>query len=149
MRLEEELKQSKFKSEYQKAILNIVFTGKWLESMSNKALKPFGLSTQQYNVLRILKGQDGKAISVNAIISRMFDKMSNASRLVEKLKQKGLIERVQSEHDRRQVDVKITAQGLKLLEKCSAKMNNFEDFKLKISEEEVGRLNELLEKIRA
>ncbi|MCO6500444.1 MAG: MarR family transcriptional regulator [Vicingus serpentipes] len=149
MKLEEELKQDKFKSEYQKAILNILFTGNWLESDSSRILKPFGLSPQQYNVLRILKGQGDNAISVNDIMSRMIDKMSNASRLVEKLRQKELIERVICEHDRRQVDVRITKKGMGLLEKANKEMTSFTLLKSKISEKEAKLLNEILEKIRA
>ena len=148
MKLEEEIKQGKFKSEYQKAILNILFTGNWLNSDSTRRLKPYGISPQQYNVLRILKGQKGNAISVNDIMSRMIDKMSNASRLVEKLRKKNLIERVICEHDRRQVDVKITKKGLKLLMEVDKIMSDLGALKNKISKEEAQTLNEILEKIR-
>jgi len=149
MKLEEELKQVEFKSEYQKALLNILFTGHWLDSDSSRILKPFGLSPQQYNVLRILKGQGDKAISVNEIMNRMIDRMSNASRLVEKLRQKELIERVICEHDRRQVDVKITQKGLKLLEEADKEMINFDLLRARITQEEAITLNEILEKIRS
>lgn len=148
MRLEEELKQGKFKSAYQKAILNILFTGNWLDSDAAKRLKPFGISAQQYNVLRILKGQGENSISVNDIMSRMIDKMSNASRLVEKLRTKELIERVTCEHDRRQVDVRITKKGLKLLEKADLEMNFLGEIESKISEKEATVLSQILEKIR-
>jgi len=148
MKLEEELQQEKFKSEHEKVMLNILFTGNLLESDSYKILKPFGLSPQQYNVLRILKGQEGKAISVNNIMSRMIDKMSNASRLVEKLRQKELIERVVSEQDRRQVDVKITLKGQQLLEKATKEVNNLDRIKSNITTEEAQQLNEILDKIR-
>lgn len=148
MTLEEELKQAKFKSEYQKAMLNVLFTGNWLGSDSSRILKPFGLSPQQYNVLRILKGQKGKAISVNNIMSRMIDKMSNTSRLVEKLRQKELIERVVCENDRRQVDVRITKKGLDLLTEAGKEMNNIDRIKANITLEEAQKLNELLDKIR-
>lgn len=149
MRLEEELQQEGFQSEYQKAVLNILFTSNWLESDSARLLKPFGISSQQYNVLRILKGQGGNAISVNNIMSRMIDKMSNASRLVEKLRKKELIERVTCEHDRRQVDVRITSAGLALLVEADKVMNKFDDMKDKLTEKEAASLSELLEKIRA
>ncbi len=148
MRLEDELKQEKFQSEFQKAILNILFTGNWLEADSNRILKPFGISTQQYNVLRILKGQGKNAISVNNIISRMIDKMSNASRLVEKLRQKGLIERVICEHDRRQVDVRVSKKGLALLLEAEKEMSKLGNIKSKISEKEAKIINLILEKIR-
>ena len=148
MRLEEELKQEEFSSEYQKAILNILFTGHWLESENAKFLKPYGISPQQYNVLRILKGQGDKAISVNNIMSRMIDKMSNASRLVEKLRQKKLIERVTCDSDRRQVDVKITKDGLRLLKKLSKEMDSFDMIMTKLTKTDAKNLNTILDKIR-
>jgi DNA-binding MarR family transcriptional regulator len=148
MRLEEELQQKKFSSELLKAILNIEFTGNWLDAEANRVLKPFEISSQQYNVLRILKGQGDNAISVNNIMGRMINKMSNASRLVEKLRKKGLIERVTCESDRRQVDVRITKKGLKLLVESGAAMNKFDKMKSKLTEKEAKQLNELLEKIR-
>ncbi len=148
MKLEEELKQDKFQSEYQKAVLNVLFTSNWLESDSARILKPFDISSQQYNVLRILKGQGNNAISVNEIMTRMIDKMSNASRLVEKLRKKELIERVTCEHDRRQVDVIITKKGLALLKEASKEMNVFDNLKERITEKEAKVLNEVLEKIR-
>jgi DNA-binding MarR family transcriptional regulator len=149
MRLEEELQQDGFKSEYQKAVLNILFTSNWLESDSARVLKPFGISSQQYNVLRILKGQGTNAISVNNIMSRMIDKMSNASRLVEKLRKKELIERVTCEHDRRQVDVRITVEGLALLNEADKVMNQFDGLKGRLSQDEAVLLSDLLEKIRS
>ena len=148
MRLEEELQQKKFSSEILKAILNIEFTGNWLDAEANRVLKPFDISSQQYNVLRILKGQGDNAISVNNIMSRMINKMSNASRLVEKLRQKELIERVTCENDRRQVDIRITAKGLKLLVESGKGMSKFDNMKSKLTEKEARVLNELLEKIR-
>jgi DNA-binding MarR family transcriptional regulator len=148
MKLEEELQQNKFQSEHQKAILNILFTSNWLESDSARILKPFGISSQQYNVLRILKGQGENAISVNDIMSRMIDKMSNASRLVEKLRKKELIERVICEHDRRQVDIRITNKGLKLLKEADKEMGRFADIISKITDKEAKALSAILEKIR-
>jgi DNA-binding MarR family transcriptional regulator len=148
MRLEEELQQKKFSSEILKAILNIEFTGNWLDAEANKILKPFDISSQQYNVLRILKGQGDNAISVNNIMSRMINKMSNASRLVEKLRKKELIERVVCEADRRQVDVRITNKGLQLLVDTVKEMKRFDQMKSKLTEKEAKSLNDLLEKIR-
>jgi DNA-binding MarR family transcriptional regulator len=149
MRLEEELKQDKFQSEHQKALLNILFTGNWLSLDSVRLLKPYGISPQQYNVLRILKGQKGEAISVNEIMSRMIDKSSNASRLVEKLRQKELIERVTCERDRRQVDIMITTKGMKLLDEASRNIDAIDQLTGKISENEAKKLNDILEKIRS
>ena len=144
MRLEEELQQKKFSSEVLKAVLNIEFTGNWLDAEANRVLKPFGISSQQYNVLRILKGQGDNAISVNNIMSRMINKMSNASRLVEKLRQKELIERVTCESDRRQVDVRITKKGLDLLVDTGKEMSAFDKMKSKLTEKEAKLLNDLL-----
>lgn len=95
-----------------------------------------------------MKGQGEKAISVNDIMSRMIDKMSNASRLVEKLRKKELIERVICEHDRRQVDVRINAKGLILLKSVDEEMNNIGEMSAKITDKEAQMLSEILEKIR-
>ena len=129
-------------------MLNILFTGHWLDSENTKILKPYGISPQQYNVLRILKGQHPNAISVNNIMGRMIDKMSNTSRLVEKLRQKEFIERVICEHDRRQVDVKITDKGIKLLEKLTSKMDDFDQIINKITIGEAKLINTILDKVR-
>lgn len=148
MKIEEEIKQDKFHSEYQKLAINILFTSNWLSANSTKILKPYGISPQQYNVLRILKGQSPKAISVSNIMERMIDKMSNTSRLVEKLRQKELIERVTCESDRRQVDVKITHKGLALLEKVNKEMNAFKNIADNLNEQEAKTINQLLDKMR-
>ncbi len=148
MKIEDEIKQNRFHSEYQKLAINILFTNQWLTANTTKILKPFGISPQQYNVLRILKGQSPKAISVSNIMERMIDKMSNTSRLVEKLRQKELIERVTCEKDRRQVDVKITKKGLDLLEKVKTEMNAFKTISNNLTEKEAKTINELLDKMR-
>ena len=148
MKIEDEIKQGKFHSEYQKLAINILFTNQWLTANTTKILKPFGISPQQYNVLRILKGQSPKAISVSNIMERMIDKMSNTSRLVEKLRQKELIERVTCEKDRRQVDVKITKKGLNMLEKVKTEMNAFKTISDNLTEKEASTINDLLDKMR-
>lgn len=148
MKIEQEIKQEKFHSEYQKLAINVLFTSNWINAATTKILKPYGISPQQYNVLRILKGQANRAISVSNIMDRMIDKMSNTSRLVEKLRQKGLIERVTCELDRRQVDVKITKQGLKLLETVKSEVNGFKELSENISESEAKSINKLLDKMR-
>src|SRR3989338_6623200 len=125
MKIGDAIKQKEFKSEFQKLFINIIYTANWLNNESIKTLKPFGISPQQYNVLRILKGQHPNAITVNNIIDRMLDKSSNASRLVDKLKQKGLVERDVCNNDRRQVDIKITKKGIALIEDISKKMDSF------------------------
>ncbi len=149
MKIEDAIKQKEFKSEHQKLFINILYTANWLNNETLKALKPFGLSPQQYNVLRILKGQHPNSISVNNIIDRMLDKSSNASRLVDKLKQKDLVEREVCTNDRRQVDIKITTKGLKLLTDIGEKLDNLNGFKDSITIEEAKKLNNYLDKIRS
>lgn len=148
MKIEEAIKQKEFKSEYQKLFINIIYTANWLNNESIKTLKPFGISPQQYNVLRILKGQYPNAITVNNIINRMLDKSSNASRLVDKLKQKELVERETCDIDRRQVDIKITKKGISLLDDLSKKMDSFNNMPNVVSVLEAKKLNEILDKIR-
>ena len=149
MKIEEEIKQSKFKNEHQKLMINLLFTGKWVNNIAAQHIKCYGLTTQQYNVLRILRGQKNKCISVNAISDRMIDKMSNVSRLIDKLESKRFVERKINGNDRRQVDIKISERGLQLIqeiEKTESKM--FSDFK-KLSIKEAEVLNRLLDKIRS
>lgn len=148
MRLEDEIKQKKFDSEKQKLLVNLIFTGNWIKDINSQMLKPFGLTTQQYNILRILRGQHPKPASVNLLIDRMMDKMSNASRLVEKLRLKGFVERRECEKDRRQADVVITKEGLDLLKRIDSTMVAFEKRFEHLSEEESAQVNQLLDKLR-
>ena len=149
MKIEDAIKQKEFKSEHQKLLINILYTANWLNNETLKALKPFGVSPQQYNVLRILKGQYPNSISVNNIIDRMLDKSSNASRLVDKLKQKDLVEREVCTNDRRQVDIKITAKGLKLLNEIGEKLDNLNGFKETITKEDAKKMSAFLDQIRS
>lgn len=149
MELEKEISQSKFASPWHKMVVNIIYTGNWIHTSHSAFMKKYGVTPQQFNILRILKGQYPKAATVNLLIERMLDKMSNASRLVDKLKAKGLVDRKQCEKDRRQVDVIITDKGLKLLESMEdgfKKMNL--DYKKAITEEEANELNRILDKLR-
>ena len=148
MELGKEIKQNKFKNEYQKAMLNVMYTGNWVNAEHARFFKNYGLSPQQYNLLRILKGQHPMPASVNLLIDRMLDKMSNASRLVEKLRQKNLVERTTSETDRRQVDVILTEEGFAILEKIEHDFDVLEETFKKLSEEEVIFLNKILDKVR-
>lgn len=149
MKLEDELKMKKFVSAYQRANLNIIFTGFWLSDKFNAVLKPYGISEQQYNVLRILRGQNGKAINLLSVQERMIQKMSNATRLVEKLRKKGLVEREVCEQNRRQVDISITDKGLKLLEKIDIEIKEFESTLFKnIDEKDAQTIGDLLDKLR-
>jgi DNA-binding MarR family transcriptional regulator len=149
MELEKELKQNKkFKTEYQKLTVNIMFTSSWLNNSQSKLFKPFGISPQQYNILSILRGQLPNPASVSLLQDRMIDKMSNASRLVDKLKLKKLVERKECKADRRQVDIIITEKGLELLETISKDLDIAEDSFKSITVSEAKELNRILDKLR-
>lgn len=148
MEISKEIKQTKFKNEYQKMLINILFTSGWLSSKHTCNLKPYGISTQQFNILRILRGQHPKPATVNLLIDRMLDKNSNASRLVEKLRIKKLVERAVCPEDRRAVNVIITQKGLDLLEELDKKDGSiFKELK-NVSEKEATTINTLLDKLR-
>lgn len=148
MKLEEEIKQPKFKNEYQKLIINLIYTAGWVSFRNNDMLKEFKLTNQQYNILRILRGQYPKPATVNLLIDRMLDKMSNASRIVDKLVTKKLVDRTICTEDRRKADVVITKKGLKLLEDIDGLENKWEKHLKKLSSSEAVLLNNLLDKIR-
>lgn len=149
MKLEDEIKQTAFKNDHQKAAINVIFTASWLNQMHMETLKPFNISIQQFNILRILRGMKSNPASVKLLGERMVDKMSNASRLVEKLKAKGLVERNACPHDRRQVDICITKKGLQVTEKASQELELKQSETMKtISPEEATLLSEILDKLR-
>jgi DNA-binding MarR family transcriptional regulator len=148
MSIEQDIKQANFKSPYSKAIINVIYTNNWLQSLQVEIFKPFDLTLQQYNVLRILRGQYPNPITVIAIIERMLDKMSNASRLVDKLLAKELVIRRLCPHDRRAVDVIITEKGLDLLAELDTLQNQWEDKLQGLTESEALQLSVLLDKMR-
>jgi len=149
MRLEEEIKQTSFKNEVHKVNLNVMFTGGWLNARTCHALKPYKLSHQQYNVLRILRGAPEHSANLCEIQVRMLDRMSNATRLVEKLRLKGLLTRELCPDNRRKVDIRITPAGLKLLGKIDEKLNRMHaESSRNLTEEEARNLNALLDKMR-
>ncbi len=148
MRLEDEIQQKQFKNVYQRALINVNFTSIWLLSRQNKILKPHNVSIQQFNILRILKGQYPKPAPLKLLTERMIDKMSNTSRLVEKLRNKDLVRRETCPDNRRQVDIMITQKGLKFLEKLSEIIDNEIKNLEVISEKEATELNRILDKLR-
>ena len=148
MKLEQEIKMEKFRSQFQKAYLNIIFTGNWMEAKTDALLKPFDISHQQYNVLRILRGQQGEAINLYEVQERMLNKMSNATRLVEKLRQKGLVTREQCASNRRKVEIAITPKGLDLLNRIDPLMQEQEEKYFGcVSEQEAELINRILDRI--
>ncbi|HLO43504.1 MAG TPA: MarR family transcriptional regulator [Leadbetterella sp.] len=150
MSLEQEIKQTRpFKSVYEKTLVNIMFTNNWIFFKQNKYLKKFDISSQQYNVLRILNGQKDKPLTINEIIDRMLDKMSNASRLVDKLYAKGYVSREQKIGNRRACDVKITSKGKVFLEEVTKSITAIEKDLDSLNEAEYEELNRLLDKLRS
>lgn len=148
MKLEDQIKQSSFTSEMQKALINIAYTNSYLQSLLNKQFKPYNITIQQFNVLRILKGQHPEPVSINEITARMVDKMSNASRLVEKLKSKGYVNRSTCMFDRRQADVSLTESGVALLNDLNkAHDEQMSDFR-HVSEDDYKVLNAILDDFR-
>lgn len=149
MRLEDELKQVRpFASERQKAMVNIMFTNGWLNDHFREFMKPFGLTHQQYNVLRILRGSDPRPLSTSCIRDRMIDRMSDASRIVDRLFRKGLVNRVPSPRDRRLVEVRISEEGLRLLSLIDKDAETMHGGMGALTEEELRQLNSLLDRLR-
>src|SRR5882762_10900231 len=148
MRIDEEIQSSKFENNYHKVVINISYTYSWVNNQSRHLFEKNNITLQQFNILRILRGQYPKPATVNLLKDRMVDKMSDASRIVDRLVQKGMVSRCTNTKDRRAVDIRISDQGLAIL----AKMD--EDFKIKdllqnnLTEEEAGQLSDLLDKLR-
>ncbi len=149
MTIEEEIKQYTFKDEISKMVVNIVFTSGWLNQHVNCFLKDYGLSPQQYNILRILRGQYPNCATLGLIQDRMLDKMSNASRLVEKLRIKNLVTRNVDDSDRRQVKIKITEKGLEILKQTDIEEDKNNQFADVLSDDEAKVINNLLNKLRS
>lgn len=149
MSLEEDVKQEKFQSEHQKAAINILYTGNWLYNINASFLKKFGITPEQFNVLRILRGAHPKTLMLADITCRMIDKSSNATRLVEKLRQKDFVTREICENNRRQVDISITDKGLALLKKIDAQNALWIDTFKNLTKAEAVELNRILDKLRA
>lgn len=148
MGIEQDIRQSRFKSPYHKATVNLIYTASCLNHRFQRTLKEYDITTPQFNILRILRGQSPNATTVNDLIARMLDKSSNASRIVEKLVAKKLVDRRICPHDRRAVDVSITAEGLILLEKIDTIEPQLFFGLDSLSEEEASRLSDLLDKGR-
>lgn len=148
MSLEQDIQQSKFRNEHQKAVVNLLFTVSWLKEQTRAIFDPEEITPQQFNILRILRGSHPKPLSTQAIRDRMLEKMSDTSRIVDRLIVKGLVKKVTCESDRRLVDVQITDKGRKLLERIDLKENEMDEIVKGLNEAEAKELNQLLDKIR-
>ena len=148
MGIEKDISQSKFRSEYQKATINLIYTFNWMNERLKTMLDQYDITPQQFNILRILRGA-GKPISTLQIRQRMLDKMSDTSRIVDRLLKKGLVQKVVCEGDRRLVDVTISASGLALLERIDVHQDEMDSVFKNLDEEQAITLNNLLDKIRS
>lgn len=148
MSIETDIKQASFRTPYHRLVVNLMFTNNWLCDRQMQIIKSFGLTLQQYNVLRILRGKHPEPAKVSDITERMLDKMSNASRLVDKLVDKELALRTECPSDRRAVDVVITDKGLQLLRQIDPMLNEWENGLRTLSEEEAMLLSNLLDRMR-
>ena len=148
MKLEQAIQSTKFKSEVHKAVLHILYTAWWLKTQSAKELKEFGLTHEQYNVLRILKGKYPEQMCVRDIASRMIEKNSNVPRIIDRLELKKWVERSTSQLDKRETVITITKAGIDILEASTLVMDERMSKQFQLPEEEAVTLNLLLEKIR-
>lgn len=148
MRLEDEIQQKKFKSEQHKLAINIFYTYNWLSYKNQQKFKNADITVQQFNVLRILRGQYPKTCNLKLIKERMLDRMSDASRIVDKLKAKGFLERHECPNDRRNVDLLITEKGLELLKAMDYIDDEFKIIFKNLNAGEIKQLNDLLDKAR-
>jgi DNA-binding MarR family transcriptional regulator len=148
MKIEEEIQSTKFEDDFQKAVINLTYTYGWLNNALRGHFEKYNLTSQQFNVLRILRGQYPKPATVNLIKERMLDKMSDASRIVDRLVQKGLVSRCTNNKDRRAVDIRISEVGLDILSKMDVEFKAKEILQNNLTEEEAGKLSDLLDKLR-
>lgn len=148
MSLSNEIHQAEFRNEYHKALVNILYTHNYIVSHMSNVFKEFDITRQQFNVLRILRGQYPAACTINLIKDRMLDKMSDTSRIVERLRLKGLISRNFNLSDKRAVEIRISEAGLALLDTMEEPVNQIETALHGLSLQDTILLNSLLDKLR-
>jgi MarR family transcriptional regulator, 2-MHQ and catechol-resistance regulon repressor len=148
MGIEKEIHQGKFRSNGQKALLNIMFTYGWINEKIKNVLAPEDITPQQYNILRILRGSFPQPLSTLQIRERMLDRMSDTSRIVDRLVVKQLVKKVTCAKDRRLVDVTITDKGQNLLKKLDIEVNDMEKISKNITDKEAQVISKLLDKLR-
>ena len=136
-----------FASSYHRASVNLIYTHNWVKDRIKQQLKPFGITMQQFNVLRILKGAE-QPISTSVIRERLLDKMADTSRMVERLAQKELVVKCTCPNDKRLVDVALSKKGKQLVEQLLLLQPKIDQILSNLSEEEAAQLSNLLDKIR-
>jgi DNA-binding MarR family transcriptional regulator len=149
MGIDKDIHQNKFRNERHKAMINLLFTYGWTVERLKQFVSDHGITHQQFNILRILRGNHPTPLSTLTIRERMIDKMSDTSRIVDRLLSKGLVKKVICKKDRRLVDITITDKGLKLLEKLDGRQDDMDGILSNLSEKEASSLSKLLDKIRS
>ena len=148
MKIEHELKQKSFPDNHQKAYVNLLFTYNWLNTILRKSFAGFGITSQQYNVLRILKGSHPDQMNANEIKSVMIDKSPDLTRLIDRLVEKGLVSRRVCPDNRRKVEIGITAMGIKTISEVEPSLNQAIQPVQNLTDREAANLSKLLDKIR-
>lgn len=147
MKIEEAIQQNKFVNPHRKAVINLLYTASWLLEQQQVFFREFGITSQQFNILRILKGQHPKEMSAKAIKNRMLDKNSDVSRLLNRLLVKELITRAVCPTDKRATNIGISASGIRLLKKINARIEEIDQM-IRISAKDATLLSDLLDKCR-
>lgn len=148
MGIEKDIQQAKFRNAHQKAGINLIYTVAWLRDKTKSIFDAEDVTSQQFNILRILRGSFPQPLSTLQIRERMLDKMSDTSRIVDRLIVKGLVKKVVCKNDRRLVDVMITDKGKKLLERLDTRQDEIDAVLGNLSEKDANMLSDLLDKIR-
>jgi MarR family 2-MHQ and catechol resistance regulon transcriptional repressor len=148
MGIDKDIQQTRFRNVYQKASINLIYTIGWMREMTKHIFDAEDITPQQFNILRILRGSFPKPLSTLQIRERMLEKMSDTSRIVDRLIAKGLVKKLTCKVDRRLVDVIITEKGQKLLERLDAREAEIDAVLKNLSEKEAETLSNLLDKAR-
>jgi len=148
MGIDTDIQQNKFLNNYQRASVNILFTYGWMMEKIKEILEPADITPQQFNILRILRGSHPKPLSTLQIRERMLDKMSDTSRIVDRMIAKGLVNKAISRKDRRLVDIIISPKGLKLIRKLDSRQHELDEILKNISAKEAATLSKILDKVR-
>ena len=147
-KLEEEVRVEKFRNGRHRLLINLIYTNNWITGLMQAGFKPFGITNQQFNILRILRGNHPEPCTIQYLKERMLDKQPDVSRLVDRLQAKGFLARRPNEEDRRKMNVIITDHGLEVLKDMEGTVNAFESLMGQLDDTEVEQLNTLLDKMR-
>ena len=147
MGIEKDIQQTNFRNEFQKMGINIIYTANWLNEKMGQILATEDITQQQYNILRILRGSECP-LSTLKIRERMLDKMSDTSRIVDRLIVKGLVEKTACLKDKRLVDITVSKKGLQLLEKLDSLNEHIDSILKGVNEKEAQAMNQILDKLR-